>query len=272
MANSPSVTAGALAPQARRSAIGVLLGNLAIQRLGLVIILGLLWQVYAQFFANHALLAPPSDIIKAMGTKIFGDPQVRRAIWLALWEIAVAYLLAVAAGLTAGIAIGFTDFGRKSFLPIVLLLYAVPQVLLLPLFMLIFGIGPISKIAFGFTHGFFPVVFNTIAGMRSTNPLLIRSATSMGASRQQIIRHVIFPNMVPQVFAGLRLGMTVTLLGVLLAELFVSVNGIGYFAQMFGETYDPAPLFALIVTLAILAIGMNELVRLIERHFTRWKS
>jgi NitT/TauT family transport system permease protein len=154
----------------------------------------------------------------------------------------------------------------------VLLLYAIPQVVLLPLVVLLFGIGPVSKIFFGFSHGVFPVIVNVVAGMRNVSQLHLRGARSMGASRFDIARHVMFPHMVPSLFAGLRLGMTVTLIGVILAELYVSMSGIGYYTQVFAETFDPAPLFALIAVLAAIAITLNELVRLAERRVTRWRT
>jgi ABC-type nitrate/sulfonate/bicarbonate transport system permease component len=78
--------------------------------------------------------------------------------------------------------------------------------------------------------------------------------------------------MVSSFFTGLRLAMTMTLLGVILAELYVSTMGVGYFTKLFAETFDPSPLFALIGTLALMAIGLNELVRVVERRFTRWKN
>jgi len=78
--------------------------------------------------------------------------------------------------------------------------------------------------------------------------------------------------MVPGFFTGLRLAMTMTLLRVILAELYVSTMGVGYFTKLFAETFDPSPLFALIGILAVMAIGLNELVRVVERRFTRWKT
>ena len=128
-----------------------------------------------------------------------------------------------------GVLIGLTNIGRRSLYPLVLMLYGIPQAILLPLFVLVFGLGPASKIAFGFSHGIFPVIVNTIAGMRNVSPLLIGGAAAMGATRAQQVRYVIFPHMVTTVFAGLRLAMTLTLLGVVLAEIFVSQGGIGFF-------------------------------------------
>lgn len=241
-------------------------------RTALLIGIIVIWEVYARAFGDPAVFPAASRVIVAMGRDIFGDPMVRDALTLALYEIVVAYLLSIIVGFALGIAIGITDLGRKGVMPIVILLYAVPQVIVLPLFVMIFGLGPASKIAFGFSHGVFPILLNTVAGMRNVPQLLIRSAQSQGASHLQTIRHVIFPNMVPTVFAGMRLAMTVTLLGVLLAELFASINGIGYFAQAFGQKFDPSPLFALIVILAVMAVALNELVRLIERRFSHWKQ
>ena len=95
---------------------------------------------------------------------------------------------------------------------------------------------------------------------------------AMGATRRDVIRDIIFPHMTGSFFAGLRLSMTMTLLGVILAELYVSAGGIGYFTRQFADTFDPAPLFALILALAVIAIAMNGLVRIAERRYTRWKG
>jgi ABC-type nitrate/sulfonate/bicarbonate transport system permease component len=94
----------------------------------------------------------------------------------------------------------------------------------------------------------------------------------MGATPLEQLRYVMFPHMVGAVFTGLRLAMTMTLLGVLLAELFVSQGGIGFFTLLYAETFNPAALIALILTLALMAIVLNELVRMIEARFSRWKE
>ena len=88
--------------------------------------------------------------------------------------------MSVVFGMLIGVLVGLTNIGRRSLYPIVLLLYGIPQAILLPLFVLIFGLGPASKIAFGFSHGIFPVIVNTIAGMRNVSPLLIARRRSHG--------------------------------------------------------------------------------------------
>src|SRR5258706_307397 len=147
-----------------------------------------------------------------------------------------------------------------------------PEVTILPLVILYFGIGAASKIAFGVTHGVFPVVVTVVAGVQNLKPILMTSARSMGASRWQMFRHVIFPHMIPSFFAGMRLGMSGVLLGVLLAELYVSTAGIGYFTQLFTQNFDPTKLLRLIFRLAAMAIALNEIVRRAEVHFGRWRT
>lgn len=229
------------------------------------------FEIYARFIGSPRLFSPPTAIVYALFDEILVEAKVRGAIYQAFIEVMVAYAMSIVFGIAIGLAVGWSNFGRRSTYPIVILLYAIPQVILLPLFVLIFGIGPACKIAFGVSHGVFPIIVNVVAGMRNVNVLYLRSAEAMGASAFDLARHVYLPNMVPSLFAGLRLGMTMTLLGVILAELYVSIGGVGYWTKLYAETFDPAPLFALITVLALMAILLNELVRVAERRFTRWR-
>jgi NitT/TauT family transport system permease protein len=240
-------------------------------RWAILLALVVLFEIDGRFYADPAFLQPPSAVVVALFDKILNNPQIISAVLTSIVEIGTAYGLAIVFGFIIGVAVGSTGFARASFFPIVLLLYAIPQVSLMPLVILVFGLGPASKIAFGFSHGIFPVIVNVIAGMRNVNEVYLRGARSMGASRRDILRHVIFPHMVPSFFVGLRLSMTLTLLGVILAELYVSTSGIGYFARLFAESYNPAPLFALIGILAAIALAFNGVVRLAERRLTPGK-
>jgi ABC-type nitrate/sulfonate/bicarbonate transport system permease component len=240
-------------------------------RLTVIAALLVLWEVTARLLVDPLFLSPPSTVIMSLG-KVFGTRGVPAALQLTLFELTVAFVLAVAIGLVLGLAIGLQPFMRRSFYPIVLLLYGMPQVTVLPLFILLFGIGAASKIAFGVTHGVFPVIVTVVAGVQNLKPVLLVSARSMGASRWQIFRYVIFPHMVPSFFAGMRLGMSGVLLGVLLAELYVSVAGIGYFTTLFTQNFDPTKLLGLIGVLAAMAIVLNAIVRRAENHFARWRG
>jgi NitT/TauT family transport system permease protein len=242
-----------------------------ITRLAVIVALFCIWEVAARWFVDKMFLSPPSRVFSTLDA-VFRTPGVPQALRITFWELAVAFVLSVAIGLTVGLAVGLHRFSHKSFLPIILLLYGTPQITILPLFILYFGIGPASKIAFGVSHGIFPIIMTTIAGVQNIKPILLLSARSMGASRVQIFSRVIFPHMIPSFFAGMRLGMTGVLLGVLLAELYVSTAGIGYFTTLFTQNFDPTKLLGLIALLAAMAIVLNEIVRRAEVRWSRFRS
>jgi NitT/TauT family transport system permease protein len=239
----------------------------------LLVIAGLfaLWEAAARWWIDPMFLSPVSAVVSSLGA-LFETRGVPAALRITFWELAVAFAMSVAIGLVIGLAVGLSRFGHRSFMPIILLLYGTPQITILPLFILYFGIGPASKIAFGVSHGIFPIIVTIVAGVQNIKPILLTAAQSMGASRWQIFRWVIFPHMIPSFFAGMRLGMTGVLLGVLLAELYVSTAGIGYFTQLFTQNFDPTKLLGLISVLAAMAIVLNEIVRRAEVHFGRWRT
>jgi len=247
-----------------------LLRHGGVVRLGAVALLLIAWEIAARWFIDPLFISPPSRVLLSLGT-VWHTNGVPAALRLTLFELAVAFAIAVVIGLTVGLAVGLRPFARRSLMPIILLLYGLPQITILPLFILYFGIGPASKIAFGVTHGMFPITIAIVAGVQNLKPILLVSARSMGASRWQILRWVVFPHMIPSFFAGMRLGMSGALLGVLLAELYVSTAGIGHFTTMFTENFDPTKLFGLVAMLATMAIMLNEIVRRAETRFSRWR-
>ena len=240
-------------------------------RIGVIAALLVLWEIAARDWVDPMFLSPPSRVIGSIQS-VFATRGVPAALQITFFELAVAFVISVVIGLIVGLAVGLSRFGRLSFMPIILLLYGTPQITILPLFVLYFGIGPASKIAFGVSHGIFPIIVTIVAGVQNIKPILLTSARSMGASRWQIFRWVIFPHMIPSFFAGMRLGMTGVLLGVLLAELYVSTAGIGYFTTLFTQNFDPTKLLGLISLLAAMAIVLNEIVRRAEVHFGKWRA
>jgi len=242
-----------------------------VARIGVIILLFLLWEVAARWWVDPMFLAPPSRVFMSLSA-VFDTRGVPAALRITFFELAVAFVLSVAIGLALGLAVGLQPFEHNSSKPIILLLYGTPQVTILPLFILYFGIGPASKIAFGVSHGFFPILMMVVAGVQNVKPILLTSARSMGASRWQVLRYVIFPHMIPSFFTGMRLDMTGVLLGVLLAELYVSTAGIGYFTTLFTQNFDPTRLLGLIAVLAAMAIVLNEIVRSAEVYFGRWHT
>ena len=229
------------------------------------------WEIAARFFVDKMFLSPPSRVYGEI-SRVIGTRGLPQALGVTLYEVSIAFVVAVAIGMTIGLSVGLNAFARRCFMPIILLLYGIPQIVILPLFILGLGIGPPSKIAFGVTHGVFPIILAIVAGVQNLKPVLLTSARSMGASRWHILRYVVLPHMLPSFFSGLRLGMTGVLLGVLLAELYVSTAGIGYFTGVFTQNFDPTRLLGLISILAAMAIALNEFMRVVERRFSRWRG
>lgn len=240
-------------------------------RLAYVLAFLLVWEVAARLFGDPLFMAPPSSVARA-AVDILADPGVLRALAAAFGEIVAAFALSLAVGLTAGLAIGLTRIGYHGFYKIALVLYGIPKITIFPLILLYFGLGPGTKIAFGFVHGVFPILIAVVAGVEGIDAHLLRAAASMGAGRVQLLRFVLFPHLVPSLFTGMRLAMGGVLIGVILAELYVSAAGIGSYTTRFSQGFQPAKLFALVAVLAAMAILLNELMRRAELRFSRWRT
>jgi ABC-type nitrate/sulfonate/bicarbonate transport system permease component len=240
-------------------------------RLLIIIAFFIVWEVGVRFFGDPLFLSPPSEVFGGF-FELVRDPKVVGAVTTTFWEIFIGFCMSVIIGVSIGLPVGLNLFSRRSLFPVILLLYATPQVVFLPLVILYFGIGAASKIAFGVSHGIFPIIVTVVAGVQNLNPTLLTASRSMGASQRQILRWVVFPHMVPSLFTGMRLGMTGVLLGVLLAELYVSSGGIGYYTRLFTDTFAPSKVFALVGVIAIFAVVLNELCRRAESHFNRWRT
>ena len=245
--------------------------NASFARLVVIVLALLLWELAGHTVLDPDFLSPPSAIVAAL-PRVLGDPAIAAAIGESFYELVIAFLIALAGGIAIGLPIGLNRLALQSALPLVLLAYAIPQVTVLPLFVLYFGIGPAAKIAFGVSHGIFPVILNVISGVQTIEPAHVKAARSMGASRLQIVRRVVLPHMTPSLFAGLRLAMSATLLGVLLAELYVSTGGLGYYARLFSESFDSSATFALVTVLTLIAVVLNEAVRRAERRVSAWRK
>ena len=266
VAIEPAITAAPPSGLWRRLASDALFARIAV-----IIFVLLLWEIAGHTVFDRDFISPPSAIIAAL-PRVLSDPNILWALSVTFYELVVAFFLALVGGLLIGIPVGLHGFTTRSALPLILLAYSIPQVTILPLFVLWFGVESASKIAFGVSHGIFPVILNVSAGAQTVEAAHLTAARSMGATRFQILRRVILPHMTPSLFAGLRLGMAATLLGVLLAELYVSTGGIGYYTKLYSESFDPPAMFALVTCLALMAVILNETVRRAEKRASFWRT
>lgn len=221
---------------------------------------------------EHDFFPPPSEIFLNM-LGVLEDSQIRVAIWYLLVQLVVSFALSIIIGVAVGYLVGAVVAVEKLTLPILLLIYSVPQITLLPLFVLYFGPGFGSKVAFGVSHGLFPIALSVVAGLNQAraNPVYARWASSLGADFGKRILRVELPQAIGAILVGLRLSMSTTLLGVLLADIYISTAGVGYYTRLFAETAQGPKLFALITLVAVLAIAINSIVSRLEEYSSRWK-
>jgi ABC-type nitrate/sulfonate/bicarbonate transport system permease component len=184
-------------------------------------------------------------------------------------ELAAAFAISVSLGVTLGYLISRSPYLIKVFEPLFAGVYAIPIILFLPLYVLILGLGPASKIALGATISFFPIIINTIAGFGTVDRTLMTAAHSMGANNIQMFRYVLFPAALPVILAGLRIGFTVALLSVIGSETIASLAGLGHRIVNLAENMEMARMFAYIVFVVAIVAFLNTVVSQLEAR-RRW--
>lgn len=183
-----------------------------------------------------------------------------------LWEVLWGYLWAAGLGLVIGFALGQSRLLREAYEGPLLSLYSIPKVTLFPLFLFAFKLGPASKIAFGAFHGLFPIAIYTWTAMRTLNPVHLRVARALRLGPVATFVSVVVPAVLPAIVTGLRLGFNLTFLGVLLGEMFASRAGLGFLLMSFGAAFEMDRILAVILTVALLALGINALLLGVERR------
>jgi len=187
-----------------------------------------------------------------------------------LSEFAGAFIIAMILGIAVGYLISRSSYLSKVFEPLFAAVYAIPIILFLPLYVLILGLGPASKIALGATISFFPIVLSTIAGFGNIDRTLISAARSMGADDVQMLWHVLVPAALPVVLAGLRMGFTVALLSVIGSETLAALAGLGHRIVNLAENMEMARMFAYIVFVVAIVAFLNAVLSTLEAY-GRWR-
>jgi NitT/TauT family transport system permease protein len=242
----------------------------AIRAAILVALLGA-WEIVART-ANPLLYVPPSAAVPALARLLALDsyPDLAEHLWLTLREILMAYVLAIAAGLGCGAALGLHRLVGRAYGPILAALYAVPAVVWYPSLMLFFGLDAASKVAFGFLLGFFPITLAVLAGIRQVNPQLLTVARAFGASGVTAFRKVMLPSMLFTLVGGLRTGLALTVIGVIVGEILGSKAGMGSLINHAYGLFRTADYVALVVVTLVLVVGSDALAGLVERRAQRW--
>lgn len=231
----------------------------------LLLLLGA-WQALATL-TDDPTLFPSVSKIGSLVIQYMMDQTFLAELSVTALEIAIAFSIAAPVAVATGFLLGErASRGRSSMSPLLYLVMAIPQSIFLPIFIFAFGIGFLQKIAFGITHAYFVIAVNSYAAARTVSQSMVIAARSFGATRLQTYLHIYIPAMLPLVLTGLRLGINFCTIGVLLAEMYASMYGIGHLIFAWGEAYQVAQLLAAVVIVAGISVIINELLRWAEVH------
>jgi ABC-type nitrate/sulfonate/bicarbonate transport system permease component len=240
-------------------------------RAGIVLVVLGAWEIAGRL-ANPLLYVPPSAAVPALGRLLALDsyPDLGEHLLLTLREIVVAYALAIVAGVGCGFALGLNRLVGRAYGPILAALYAVPAVVWYPSLMLFFGLDAASKIAFGFLLGFFPITLAVLAGIRQVNAQLVVVARAFGASGLTVFRKVMLPAMLFTLVGGLRTGLALTVIGVIVGEVLGAKAGMGSLLNHAYGLFRTADYVALVVVTLVLIVASDAVASLVEHRAQRW--
>jgi len=192
-------------------------------------------------------------------------------LWISLFRIFSGFLLGAIPGIILGVIMGMNRTIRVAFDPVISAVYVLPKIAILPLVMLIFGIGEISKVVIVGIASFFLVLINTTAGVRDIEPIFIEAGQNYGASRWQMFYHVIIPGALPIIFAGLRLSLGTALIVIIAAEFVAAKYGLGYLIWFSWQTLLTENMFAGLVIIMILGALFTSGLQAIEKWLMPWQ-
>lgn len=237
---------------------------------GLIVVLLVAWELAARADPHVRLLAAsPSDVAATL-VAFSTDGTFWSVHVLATAEsFAAGFVVAVAAGLGLGVAMGRRQAVRETLEPFVFVLNAVPRIALIPLLMVWFGYGFAYQVVVVASWSFFPVLLNTVAGVRTADPALTRMARSFGASPMRLLWTVALPGAAPLVFAGVRQALTHAVTGVVGAQMWASAAGLGWVIANAAQNIQVERIIAAVVVVAVSGALLNELLGVLERRWTR---
>jgi ABC-type nitrate/sulfonate/bicarbonate transport system permease component len=237
---------------------------------GLLVALLAAWQLAALGGLPDYVLSPAQiarEFFAAAGSRELYE-HAAASLMRSLPGFAIGSALGIAFGLAAGVSRGFD----QTFSPAIFLTYPVPKIVMLPLFMLWFGIGDLSKILIIALACFYPTFINAYYGARSTRSILIWSGLNMGASRARIFGRVVVPSAAPQIFAGLRVSLALSFIVMFATEMINSRTGLGHLIQVAESSLRFDLMYVSLVTIAILGYLGDYLLRLARHRLLRWQD
>ncbi|MFO1185415.1 MAG: ABC transporter permease [Bauldia sp.] len=243
--------------------------RLLLYRIAAFAILLVLWWV-ASWRAGPNFVPNPIQTLQAAQRLAVGGK-----LWDALWDSLRVYLtgfsIAIAVALPIGLAMGgFRLLGRT--LEVYLnALNATPRVAFIPMVIVFLGLGFNAKVFITFLGAVMPILINTYAGVLNSDGELVEMARSSGATRMQIFQRILFPGALPFIVVGLRLGATIGLINTVVAEVYLALSGLGGLLQFYGNTFQMAPYFVVVIMLMAVGVILTQTLRFFEKRMDRWR-
>jgi NitT/TauT family transport system permease protein len=244
--------------------------ELRIGVLSLVSVLGL-WELLVDVGVLRPIIASSPVRIATAAASLVADPEFIRHIQVSGLEFVIGFTAASVLGAALGLVSGWYRRIGYAVDPLVTVLYVTPRVALLPVLVLWLGLGPASTTAVVFLGAFFMVFLNTMAGVRTLDPALLRAARSFMASDRTIFRTIVLPGTFPFLITGLRLGVGRALIGVVIGELFAAAAGLGYFIHITAATLQIDRMFVAVLLISSAGLATNGLLSLAERRIEHWR-
>ena len=230
----------------------------------------LIWEYFGRK-TDPILFTYPTAVAEAFITLVASGELVKQ-LAVSMGALAVGFLASLVLGVGLGLTLGRSRIAEAVFEPHINALYATPQVALTPLLMMWLGIGFSVKVAVVFLFAFFPILINTASGAKNVSAAMVEVGRAYLAPPRQIIVKIICPAALPFIMAGVRIAIGRALVGMIIAELFTAITGLGAMLSLYGNIFETAKMFVVIVLLALLGIGFIRLTQWLERKLANWKE
>jgi len=225
------------------------------------------WQALYLWVGESALASPLATLRYTL--RMVTNESFEGHLYDTMRAFVIAFFFSTAIGLAVGFWLGFDRLSGEVLEPMIAAVYAIPKLTLYPILLLAFGLGLSAKVAFGVIHGVIPIILFTLAAVRNTKPILLKTGRVLKLSHSQTVRWILFPAAVPEIFTGLRVGFSLTLIGTLLAEMFASQRGLGYLLMTGIGLHNIEQVMAVTLLIVAFAAAVSYLLLHIDHRLHR---
>lgn len=230
----------------------------------------ILWEIYGRR-TDPILFTYPTAVAVAFW-KLLISGELAHQLLVSLSALAAGFGASLVLGVSLGLAMGRSRLAEAALQPHINALYATPQVALTPLLMMWLGLGFAVKVAVVFLFAFFPILINTASGAKNVSASMVEVGRAYLAPPRQILFKIVFPAALPFIMAGVRIAIGRGLVGMIVAELFTAITGLGAMLSLYGNIFETAKMFVVIIILALLGIGLIHASQALERKLASWKE